>query len=289
MEIKYFNKWEFQQALNLAETNPLEAKFKYEQYIKKYPKDYASYSYYAHVLITLGNFEQADKVLDYVENISIRDKFYINQLNKAKLLKNNILINKLRLLSYQEKYDELYRLYLEHSKEIKNMDINSIIFYCKKKIGKIDIEKRDENSYLFRQIVDYKESDFLQHINKHLADYNENTDKPNSSVFVSNFPIDEIIKEIKKHMTFEKRLYPGFYQNIYIFKYNECGRVYNKLTDYFKVICFHDTKDIITMCPAANCQDLPYIDLNYLIHDTTNTKVRRKSQIEKFYQKYKFN
>ena len=61
MTTNFFNKWEFRQALNLAETNPVEAKTLYEEYLKKYPKDYSAYPYYCTVLVTLGEFAAAEK------------------------------------------------------------------------------------------------------------------------------------------------------------------------------------------------------------------------------------
>ena len=50
---KYFNEWEFQQALSFSKNNPLEAKLKYEKYLNKYPKDYSTYLYYVSTLMGL--------------------------------------------------------------------------------------------------------------------------------------------------------------------------------------------------------------------------------------------
>ena len=69
---------------------------------------------------------------------------------------------------------------------------------------------------------------------------------------------------------------------------NECGRVDNKLANYFKVVCLHDTKDFITMCPVLEGENLPYIDINYLKEEKETSKVKRISQTEKFYQRYKY-
>ena len=47
------------------------------------------------------------------------------------------------------------------------------------------------------------------------------------------------------------------------------------------------------MCPVEDNLNIPYIDLNYLNQEknqeTTTTKVKRLSQIEKFNQRYKHN
>lgn len=289
MKAKYFNKWEFQQLLNLYETNPFEAKLKYEEYLDKYPKDYSAYSYYASLLIVLGEFDEAEKILDFVEFVSGRDSIFSKDPYKLMNFRRCVLSSRLRLLSYQEKYDELYNLCLHHFQDIKNMDMMYILFYCKKKLGLLDSYKRSNYSYLFRQTVDYQESDFLYHIQKHLSDCNKYEDGDKKSVFVSNFPINKVIEEVKKTISSDKKLCYGTFQDIYIFRYNECGRDRNRLVDYFKVVCFHGTSDFITMCPSFDCQNFPYVDLNYLICDSKNAKVKRLSQIEKFNQKYKCN
>lgn len=286
MKSKYYNEWEFNQALSLHETNPFEAKNKYEEYLKKYPKDYSIYPYYASILIALGNFKSAEKILDYVEQISNKDDRFIKDNNKVNRLKNNILSNRIKLLSYQEKYNELYYFCITHEQELKNIGLKPTIFYSMKMNGKLISDIRDGNSYLFRQIIDYKEEDLLQNIQIHLADYNKDKENRNQNIFSPNFPVEEIIEEIKKYIPSDKRLFFRYFEDQYIFKYNNCGKENNKTVDYIKVICFHNTSNIITMYPAANCQDLPYIDINYLIKETKNPKVRRLTQIEKFNQRY---
>ena len=59
-----------------------------------------------------------------------------------------------------------------------------------------------------------------------------------------------------------------------------------KITDYFKVICFHNTSNFITMLPVAEGEFLPHVDLNYMLSES-NHKVKIKSQIDKFNQRYK--
>ena len=65
--------------------------------------------------------------------------------------------------------------------------------------GTVDLRRREPNSYMFRQIVEYKEEDFRDHIKKHLADYNENDRNISVAYFNSDFPIDKAIIEVKKY------------------------------------------------------------------------------------------
>ena len=163
--------------------------------------------------------------------------------------------------------------------------LNSVWFYSKKRTGRLNKEKRDVNSYLFKQIVRFEEEDFYQHIEKHLASSIEDFDEPNKTIFEENFPLRDVVEEIKKYIPSNKRLYLGFYDNIYYFKYDECGRVDRKMVNYFKVVCLHNSQDFITMCPVVGNENLPYIDLNYMKKEEP-VKVKRISQIDRFNRRY---
>lgn len=286
MKTKYFNKYEFNYAASLLETNPIEAKLRFEEYIKKYPKDYVGHMFYATALITLGEFSKAEEILDETEELLSSDKKVNNEFGKQKLNQREIISNRLRLLSYQEKYEELYyQFYQKYYQEINSMEMNPLIFLCKKKLGLLNQNRRANHTYIFRQIVNYEESDFLDHIQKHFPDYNQNEETPNISIFYSDFPLTEILTEVRKYLLSDIRLYSNFYVDTYIFKYNNCGRVENKITDYFRVVCFHNTTDIITIYPVTGYTNIPYIDLNYLAKEKT-PKVKTLSRIDKFNQRY---
>ena len=286
---KYFDKWDFQKSLDYAETNPLEAKARFEEYIQKYPYDYSAYTYYIYVLIILGKFNEAEKLLDSIEDNVNKDAYFTKEHERVKLFKQNAFFSRLKILTYQERFKELEKFYLLHLKKAEHYNLASVIFYCRKKLNKLDPNRRDINSYLFRQIVEYKQSDFLEHIQRHLADYNVELENKNKNIFVPSFPINKIIEEITKYIPSDNSLHPGFFEDVYVFKYNSCGRENNKMVDYFKVVCFHNTKNFITMFPSDRCQNLPYVDLNYLIKDEENIKTKKLSQIEKFNRKYRNN
>lgn len=289
METIYFNKFEFNKAYDLLETNPIKAKELLEEYLEKYPLDYSAYPYYSSTLVTLGDFESGEKILDYLkEKIEKEENFkkFIKNPEKKQIFEQNLYFSTIKLLCYQKKYQELYDVYKKKQIKLKNRDLGAVWFFVKKQLGKIDNIKRNDYTYLFRQIIEYKESDFKDHIKKHLSDNNDNIDSTISSVFVPNFPINDVLFEIKKYIPSEKRLLWGFFDDIYYFKYDGCGRVNNKLVNYFKVVCLTDTKDIITICPVSGSDDLPYIDLNYMIKED-DTKVKRISQIDKFKNRYK--
>lgn len=284
--INRYNITEFKNIIPFMQSDPIKAKKKFELYLQKYPRDYSAYPYYASTLVTLGYFKEAKEILEYAKSTFKKNRNSISESHRTR----NIVTTEIRVLSYQEEYEELYKLCLENYQLLSKHNIDSIHFYARKKAGQPIYGNRENNTYLFRQIMEYKESDFLEHIKKHLSEYNENVMDPNNCIFTKELNIEKIIEEIKKYLLSDKRIFPNFYDNVYIFKYDGCGTVNNKLVDYFKVACFHNTKNIITMCPVEDTLNIPYIDLNYLnqehIIEISTPKVRRLTQIEKFNQRY---
>lgn len=286
MKKQYFNEFEFKKALLLYGTDPLECKNRYEEYLKKYPQDYHTYTYYVGVLIELGEFEYAEKVLNYTIEISNNDNSFSKEKNKLKQLQENLLYCKLRLLSYTEKYEELYKLCSDNYGLIKKISLNNVYFYAKTKNNMIDSSSRENVSYCLRQMIEYKETDFLKHVKKHLADCVTDLDNPNKNLFAPDFPIEKVINETRKYIPSNKCLFPGIIENMYVFKYTSCGKDNNKTVDYFKVVCFHNTQNYITMFPCVDCENLPYVDLDYLINTNDIPKVKTLSQIEKFNKRF---
>lgn len=111
-------------------------------------------------------------------------------------------------------------------------------------------------------------------------------DNPNKNIFSIDFPLTKVLEEIKKYIPSSQCFHHGFFDVRYFFKYDNCGRENNKITDYFVVSCFNNSPNIITMCPSSRYQIGNCIDLNYLKNDDEKTKSKRLSQIDKFNQKY---
>ena len=284
----YFNKYEFEKVKKIAEMDPNMGLIAYQNYIEKYPQDYSSYLYYISFLIMLGHFEEAEKLLNVAKALYFTASLYQKNEEKARLQNYNIHFCTIKLLAYQNKISELLEYYDKHYEEIKDIG-SDVKFYYESLLEKKDSSNRENNSYLFRQILEYKESDFKEHIKKHMADYNNNQ-KCIKNIFCPDFPINDVIEEIKKYIPSDKRLNTGFIQNVYVFKYDGCGRDNNKLVDYFVVVVFNNTCNFITMCPSSGYENYSYVDLNYMKEkkDSVNqTKVL--SRIDKFNQRYKRN
>lgn len=282
MAIKYFDSFEFRQAIELMEIDPFSSISLFEIYLEKYPKDYCAYLFYCCNLITIGKIDEAEKIYNYVEDIYNNDNKF-QKIDKSMRTKQDLILTKLKLLSYTGRYEELYKLCINNKNIVKDNVIQRTLFYAKKKTGRLNPEKRDENSYLFSQMVRYEETDFLNHIKKHLYNTEEFIEKPSDAIFEPSFQTEKVIEEMKKYIPSNKKLSPGFYSNIYFFKYDNCGRLNNKMVDYFEVVCFDNTNEFITMWPVDDIKNMPYVDLNYLVDYNEKPKI---SQIEKFNKRF---
>ena len=286
MKNKYYDVEEFKEIASTYKSDPYRTIKKLEQYLNKYPQDNGGYIYYINLLITVGEFDKAYNLLNKIEQRLKNNNMYLDNIKKRKAQMTSIVFAKIRILLYLEKYKEAYELYLNTKDKIDALEIKPIL-YCKKKLGlltKEELEERSYNTYYDRQVIDYQESDLICHVKKHFSDYKYNTGE-DPTEFYPSFPLEKIIEEIKKHIPSGKRLYPGFADNLYVFKYDNCGFFDKGAAHYFKVITFHNNSDIITMYPSTKCDNLPHVDLNYMkIED--NPKVKRLSQIDKFNKKF---
>ena len=206
MKNKHFEEWEFKKIVALFKIDPYASKIKFEHYLQRYPKDYSVHSYYAYNLLVIGEYKEAERVLNWIELNSKSDSQFLENSKFIKEFMNNLILNKIRLLSYQERYEELLKLlYQEKIEGTNDFDFELLEIYCKKKLGLLDI-KRDGKPYLIRQLVLYDEYDFLDHILKHTASFYRNTTDPEIGIFDSTFPLKSIINEVKKYIPSEKAL-----------------------------------------------------------------------------------
>ena len=72
---------------------------------------------------------------------------------------------------------------------------------------------------------------------------------------------------------------------IHYLKYDNCGKENQKSVDFIKTACFHNTGDIITICPVKVGEKLDYIDLNYL-KEESKKNVKQISRIDRFNKRF---
>ncbi|MBQ6546867.1 MAG: hypothetical protein IJL74_02585 [Bacilli bacterium] len=253
--------------------NPYYAFSKLEDYLYEYHNDYYAYTYYVKLLIDLGNLEEAESMISFLETTF------------PKQIEDNLIFAKVRLLMFTGRFEEAFDLYNNY-KEMLDSNGSAIIAIetMYEKMVKDNFFEGPSGSYLRNQIVDYDYDAFLNHIQKHTADYNSSLDKPNPVIFSPDFPLDKVFEEINKIIPNDKCTYFSVYYNFYVFKYDGNGRINNKLANYFRVVTLHNTNEIITMYPMDHGALLPYIDLNYLKEEKPSVKVM--SRVDKFYKKY---
>ena len=286
---RFFNSDYCRNILNQRSLDPVKAITLMEEYISTYYNDIYSFSSYASLLITVGRFDEAKEILDKLQIEAENNKKY-NSLEdgiRGDTLLKNLLFVKLRYYIYSGQYEEAYNFILENENKIsekKGISLLTEKLFCSKKMG-VEHEKEKFERYLYRQIVEYSERDFLEHIKKHFQENVINIADKTESLFYFEFPFEKIYEEIKKSIPGEKRLFNGIIEDTYYFKYDNCGKTNGVNTNYFVVKAFHDSNEFITMHPSLCTENLPYIDLNYL-KEEEKPKVRRLSQIDKFKQRY---
>lgn len=283
---RFFDNWAFQNAYQYIKHDPLTAKKVFEEYLENYPYDYSAYSYYISILITLNKIDEAHRLLVLVNKTVELDKKYREDKKKVKIFENSIAINTIRILGYQEKYEELNNFYKCLNDEKLRKEYKIIPFLYNNRIGKAKYKRNDRYPYLYKQIIEYSEDDFRAHIEKHLSNDDNKDDKYSTAIFSEDFPIDKIIKETKKYIPSRYYLCHGFFDDKYTFKYDECGRDGKKLVNYFQVVTFHNSDNYITMFPSDNCENYPAFDLNYMLDKKEKVKNKTLSQIDKFNIRY---
>lgn len=279
----YFNTLETDKIFNLKKPNPYLALKKYEEYFDQYPKDYSTYWYYIDTLLVVGKINEAERVIKKVKELVANDNNYFQNSERMRLFNRNMHYVVIKLLLLKKEFQEAMDYQIRYKDEIFDIKVNAVDILCQKQIGKLKIEREKGFSYIYKQFIEYSEKDFLEQVKKHFV----NTDEKSKveCYFVSDFPLLEVIKEIKKYMPSDKVLYTGFGDSNYYFKYDGCGRYYKKVENYFKVACIYGTNNIITMYPIDYGDDLPYVDLNYMIKNNEKINEPNDDRIAKFYKR----
>ncbi len=274
-EKQYYDNYLLASIMKWFKYEPYSTMKNLEQYIDKYPLDVVAYTYYSQILIDMNEVELAGKLLNYID-----DNFPIQKDERA-------LFNRFRILCLSEDYEKAKEFYDEHRYGLSVIDPKVDFFEAVYKIKTgSNLKRSDFNRYLQNQLIDYQEASFINHIKKHLADYNMDLDNPNPAIFNPDFPLELVLDELKILVPNDTRTNFGFYNNFYLFKYDNVGKVDHRSVDYFRVVVINGTNRILTMYPLEHGKNLPYTDLNYLNPMYQKPRVKTLSRVEKFNQKY---
>lgn len=287
MEKMYFNKHEFLKALDLCNKDPKLAVVRFAEYTDKYPDDVGGLAHYITSLITIKHLEEAEAKLKILEE-KIKDNVTLQKhLANHPQEKADIVFCKVKLFAYKKEYDKCYDVIMDnfHTLKYAGRNLEATATYCQKQAGFL---RKDflvnGTEYLYRQIVDYSDEKFLEHIKKHLTLEGIDVDDTVTARFAPDFPVDKVFSEIKRITPSNLCLYNGMFENTYLYKFDDCGKNKNRMTNYFKVIAFNGTNQFITMCPCIEGEFFDYYDLNYLKEEKKKSKP--SSGIDRFNKRY---
>lgn len=274
MKYKYFNEGAFSYVIKMVSDNRLDqAIVEFEKYLQKYPKDYCAYSYYADSLIKLGRFDEAEVLLSLIPVDS----------RIPELSKENVILMKLKLFSSRGQYEDCLEIIRENFEmfDRRGWAITESLIFFKKQLGLLLADDYKGFSYKVNLITDYSEEAAIECI--------RTTHCPSESCpprcFYDDFPVEDVYHRLRDLLPLENRIYSSIIENIYIFKYENCGKVDNKVVNYIKVVTFQNSNDIITMYPYENRERIDCMDLTPVIEDEI-PKEKKLSQIDKFNQRY---
>ena len=262
--IEHFDTVEVYKIEKLCSVDPASALEKLEAYLDMHPSDYYAHTLHSSFLIVLRRYDEALEVLTLAEKILNRDKSFKKFDEKYSARVNCLAYAKLKYHLYCGNYE------IAHDIIMNNVDLNGssltykTVFYIKNKLNTCDKMNYFEQSYSMMQILDYNEERMFEHIVKHLTEGNDGKLYPNANVFVRDFPIRRVIEEAKKYLVDENAIYLGLVEDDYYFRYDDCGKENNRFVNYFKIVCFHGTKNIITVLPVAKSNTFSCVDLNYM-------------------------
>lgn len=269
-----YNQETFQNIFNLlCEKKSLFALEEIKKYLERYPNDVLAHIYYVDLLITIGNVEEASKLLN--------NSILLSPKNEKDIEK--IFYLTIKLLIATGKYLECFNYIKKHIDLLYNQKQGvAIMLFLRKKLN-LEIDDYDElPTYFLKQICFYKEELLIEYV---LREYpRENRDR---SSFGKNFPLEKVCTRVREMIPNPLRRNEGILVNSYLFKYDRCGQVDGKEVNYFRVITLANSNEIINMYPYDNSARNPYIDLNPRIEEFLEpVKVKSLSQTEKFYQRY---
>ena len=287
---KYYDDYRLNELVKSKKFNPNAAIMNMEKYMEEYPEDYLAVSYYADVLASVKRIEDADKILKETDKNMECNQRYLQYQDKIEKTKVNLLYCKLKVLLFQNKYAECYQLAVDNFKLLidNNVHLETLFLYLKYKLGVLSGYEDTTDCYAFSQMLDYSEERFLDHMNRHLYTADELDGEKSGSLFNLDFPFERIFKHIKNIVPNDKVYFYGINNDAYHFKYDNCGTIDGKSTNFFRVILYHDTDQFITAYPTLEGRYYEHIDLNHL-YEPSKSKVKYISRVEKFKQKYSQN
>jgi len=227
----------------------------------------------ARALRNMGNFDEA--------------LFELEELFKESYNKYTNL-SLFYLYVYMGQYEKALNLipYLYQDQLIKAHSILMVELYLKKALGiSVNCKKGSRSDYLKGQILNYKEEDFVKHINIHVLN-DENKSDGAHSKYRENINIQYLIDLVKEGLKISKKANVEDLFEIHYFYVPNIGVYKNEVCNYLKVLIVPNTLNIITMYPDRNIEyEYNALDCDYNVL-YKKEKQKTISRIDKFNKKY---
>lgn len=270
--------------LKIIEKNPNAAKVCLEKYLKNHPKDAWAHLLYSSVLISLNELETAKSTLTTARDLIYNSIYFKNDVDSFESARHSLIYNRLRILGYEKRAKEFLQLYRANKNQLPEVNLEDI-FYFEHLLGN-HIPLSFTCTYYGRQLIDYSDDRFIEHVKRHNSEEYKDRRNPNYAYFDQDFPYEKVVAEVKKNIPSSSKKNNKFYTNVYTFKFSNCGHLGDEACDYFRVVTYNDTDQIIKMNPILNIEDIEYIDLNHL---KENSNAKQKTMIDRFNKRYGIN
>ncbi len=183
--------------------------------------------------------------------------------------------------------EKLYDLYQKIHSD-KNFELLldpdfEFISHCLKTLFEKDyVPNLDKITYHEKQFFQYDEKLALNHIHIH------HNNPENRGFFLENINIEDLFYQIKQFIEnhLEEAAVTTRCTEQYIFYVESCGKNMNQLTNYVSVFTFVGTSNILTMYPILLEKKFHICHLEKQMQVKEKEKVKAKSGIERFYQRY---
>lgn len=248
----------------------------YQNYFESFPDNYFARIGYIDLLLKMSRFDEASEVFTLV-------KAHFDELEEKS--KNFLSFLELRYLCCINDWESAYKflktdeyLYLDHEERVFE------VLLCKK----LDIPCKEDYTlskerYVYDLAHNYDYGAVMNHIVHGHTLYDEDFDKDNS-YFDKSVDLIKLYDEVKDKLSSNIRICWDLTTDHYIFKYDNVGLCDNSNTNYFRVITFVGTDQILTMYPCnsygfPNCLDITPEIVN-------DGKVKRLTGLDKFNKRY---
>ena len=190
---------------------------------------------------------------------------------------------------YLNNYKEALKLLplLYEKQWINPMSLSIAEQVMKKQLGiEIKLKKNSNIDYIRSQIFNYSDSLALLHCEGH---FSNNQYKESFSCFKDNINLKYLFNTVRKSIVNENKTDTNEVLETHYFAINNVGYYCDDICNFLKVVVVPNTDNIITMYPVnkVSFAEPQLLDVDYEKLFNTNEKVKQKSRIDKFNERYK--